>query len=493
MNNSKENEVTKEFVLTPYQQKAITSINKFLDTKNIELADRKEEKDSKYDHIFTLSGIAGSGKSSIIKMALEGRDSIVGGAISHSAKEVLEEAMGIKCFTIASLLGLQQTIDENGEIVFKPKARVNGGFKMPIEYSGIIIIDECSMIDKEIFDIINDMVKPEAKIIYMGDRSQLMPVQGNEDSVTFDYTQAILDKAVRYSGPIADLGNRIREEISLCDEEPDAGSKNMINDWMHEIGNDDRVSKMNDDGSGYIFLNNVNSILTISNKFYSGDDPDALRIIAYKNDSISKINKAVRQRLYDPNKEGTIPQFMPGELLISRGGYAEPVEQAGGQVKSISVINNGKSLTVDTVKETVHYDVDCYEITFKGNHIKHKSPIHVVRSHAMHQYNAKFAELKEIAKGDRFQWKYVYEYKDKFAWFDYGYTCSSHKSQGRTYQNAIVFEDDIFKVRKADIKNKLQSLYVSCTRAKQIVFIFNKNYRVDQSELPESVIKEFNL
>jgi len=492
MNKSKENEVEKEFVLTPYQQKAITSINEFLDTKNIALADRGEEEESKYDHIFTLSGIAGSGKSSIIKMALDGRDSIVGGAISHSAKEVLEEAMGIKCFTIASLLGLQQTIDEDGNIVFKPKARGSNGFKMPIEYSGIVIIDECSMIDKEIFDIINDMVKPEAKIIYMGDRSQLMPVQGNEDSVTFNHTQAILDKAVRYSGPIADLGNRIREEISLCDDEPDAGSKNMINDWMHEIGNDDRISKINDDGSGYIFLNNVNSILTISNKFYSGDDPDALRIIAYKNDSISKINKAVRQRLYDPNKEGTIPQFMPGELLISRGGYAESVE-ANGQVRSISVINNGKSLTVATIKEAVHYDVDCYEITFKGNQVKHKSPIHVVRSHAMHQYNAKFAELKETAKGDRFQWKYVYEYKDKFAWFDYGYTCSSHKSQGRTYENAIVFEDDIFKVRKADIKNKLQSLYVSCTRAKKIVFIFNKNYRVDQSELPESMIKEFNL
>lgn len=490
MNNSKENEVNKKFVLTPYQEKAINAINKFLDTKNKSIVDRNE--DDKYDHIFTLSGIAGSGKSSIIKMALEGRDSIVGGAISHSAKEVLEEAMGIKCFTIASLLGLQQTIDENGEIVFKPKARGANGFKMPIEYSGIVIIDECSMIDKEIFDIINNMVKPEAKIIYMGDRSQLMPVQGNEDSVTFKYTQAILEKAVRYSGPIADLGNRIRQEISLCDEEPDAGSKHMVNDWMHEIGNDDRVSKMNEDGSGYIFINNVDSILTISNKFYSGDDPDALRIIAYKNDSISRINKAVRQRLYDPNKKGTIPQFMPGELLISRGGYAEIVE-SNGQSRSISVINNGKSLTVDTIKEAVHHDVDCYEITFKGDQVKHKSPIHVVRSHAMHQYNAKFAELKQIAKGDRFQWKYVYEYKDKFAWFDYGYTCSSHKSQGRTYQNAIVFEEDIFKVKKADIKNKLQSLYVSCTRAKKIVFIYNKNYRVDQSELPESVIKKFNL
>ncbi len=39
----------------------------------------------------------------------------------------------------------------------------------------------------------------------------------------------------------------------------------------------------------------------------------------------------------------------------------------------------------------------------------------------------------------------------------------------------------------------LQSLYVACTRAKEIVFIYNKDYPVDNSELPEKIRKKYNL
>tara|TARA_R110000796_G_scaffold177590_4_gene294428 strand:+ start:975 stop:2510 length:1536 start_codon:yes stop_codon:yes gene_type:complete len=487
-------------VLTDEQQVAIDAIINFLDTPN-DVGDESSDIDQpkKYDNIFTLSGIAGAGKSTIIKAALKGRSGVVGAAISHSAKEVLEDAMDIDCFTIASLLGLQQKIDDEGGITFVPRPTGRAGYRLPIEYSDVIIIDECSMIDDDIFNIINNKIKPEAKVIYLGDKSQLAPVKGDKDSITFNYTQANLSNAVRYAGPIADLGIRIRDEIAKCEEDAESGgSPHLINDWMEELGHDERVSNVNEDGSGYIFINSAQAILNISGKLFNDDDPDSLRLIAYKNFSIAKINKAVRQRLYNTDGElKSIPQFMPGELLISNGGYAETVLDESNpdkpRSKKVPVISNGTSLIIKKVTGTDHKKVPSFAIEFNGMQ-KNKAPIHCVADgDGMDSYNAVSAMLKANAQEDKFQWKYVYDFKDQFAWFSYGYAISSHKSQGRTYNNVIIFEDDIFNVKKASIKNKLQSLYVACTRAKTRVFIFNKNKRIDNSGVPQDLRDEYGF
>jgi ATP-dependent exoDNAse (exonuclease V) alpha subunit len=46
------------------------------------------------------------------------------------------------------------------------------------EIYGILIIDECSMIDAELFDDINEAA-PTASIVYVGDPAQLPPTSGN--------------------------------------------------------------------------------------------------------------------------------------------------------------------------------------------------------------------------------------------------------------------------------------------------------------------------
>jgi ATP-dependent exoDNAse (exonuclease V) beta subunit len=57
----------------------------------------------------------------------------------------------------------------------------------------------------------------------------------------------------------------------------------------------------------------------------------------------------------------------------------------------------------------------------------------------------------------------------------------------------IVFEDDITSVTKNRIKNKLQSLYVACTRAKNRIYIYHKKYKVSQKELPDNIKQELGL
>lgn len=46
---------------------------------------------------------------------------------------------------------------------------------------------------------------------------------------------------------------------------------------------------------------------------------------------------------------------------------------------------------------------------------------------------------------------------------------------------------------KNSLKGKLQALYVACTRASRRVYIYNRNYSVDQSELPDEIRKELGI
>jgi len=66
-------------------------------------------------------------------------------------------------------------------------------------------------------------------------------------------------------------------------------------------------------------------------------------------------------------------------------------------------------------------------------------------------------------------------------------------SQGRTYRDVIVLEKDILDVSKIDVKVKLQSLYVACTRASRRIYIFNSKYKVDNSKLPNELRQELGI
>ncbi len=143
--------------LTPDQQIAVDAIKEFLITPD--------------DYIFTLSGVGGAGKTTCIREAIRGLANVVGATVSHSAKDVLGKSLkgSTLCYTLAQLLGMRQSIDEDGNINFTP-ARGNGRI-YPIDGADYIIIDECSMIDEETFRMIMGRKKPYAKVIFLGEQN----------------------------------------------------------------------------------------------------------------------------------------------------------------------------------------------------------------------------------------------------------------------------------------------------------------------------------
>lgn len=464
------------FKLTETQEEAINSIMEFLGSKG--------------EDIFTLAGIGGAGKTTVIKEALHGLNDVIGATVSHSAKGVLKESLGkiAECFTVAQLLGLKQSINEDGKITFVAKARYDRDgipFPLPIHGARYLIIDECSMIDDETFERIITMKPKECKVVFLGDPYQLPPIDGGKDSICFKHNKAELKTPMRYTGPIADLGLRIRREIDALNDDT-GGSRNFLNDWqVEELSQEMRTSEVNEDGSGYIFLNDISKVVEIaSNKFRESEDPNDIRLIAYRNKSIDQVNDVIRANTYNMTDDD-LSQFMPGELVISDGGFGDK-----GEIHNNEIFRVEEYKAIEGPKGIASYAM----LLDPQPVMKDNREILVLNwENGRHDYFDTLNLLKIKAQNDGRQWPNYYKFKEQWAWFSYAYCQSSHKSQGRTYEDVIVFENDIMSVKKNSLKAKLQAMYVACTRAKRRVYIYNNKYRVDQSGVPKNVREELGL
>jgi hypothetical protein len=471
-----------KLILTKDQQKIADEIQKFLD----------ESKES----IFTLEGIAGTGKTTMLRETVRGRSNVIACCVSHVAKSVLLNNMGdvASCMTVAQMLGLKMHITEEGEIEFIPK-KTNSLILLPVETADIIIIDEASMIDDETYTLVNIMKKNTCKIIYCGDPAQLPPISKKDktdaDSKAFNHTKAKLLKTLRYEGIISELGSRIRTEISKINHGK-AGTKHLINSWCTEQGYSSRTSIVDDNGNGVVFLDNINEVVEIAKSHFIKEDVNELRLIGYRRASIDILNSVLRGQLYaadygftveSEDDEVLLPQFIKGELIISDGGYKDLIH------------NNQTFKVVDFIKVIGPLEIPCLALLLDPMpSMREGQQILVVDNElGFEKYQRIANSLKKNAKSDGKQWPAYYNFTQQFCTFEHSLAINAHRCQGSTYNNVIIFENDIMSITKNSTKAKLQSLYVACTRAKKRVYIYNKKYKIDQSLLPKSLIEELKL
>ena len=179
--------------LTKSQQDALQKLEKFLQS------DRK---------IFVLAGYAGTGKSTIISEFFKNEEKGLVGFLGPTGRSVsVLSAKGIPAITIHhyqySLLG-----KEGEELIFALK-------KMPIRHCEVIVVDEASMVDKEIF---KDLLKFPHKIIFVGDPFQLPPI--GDDPHLFDHPDVILTEIIRQAeeSGIVRLATKIRNRETITPE-----------------------------------------------------------------------------------------------------------------------------------------------------------------------------------------------------------------------------------------------------------------------------------
>jgi exodeoxyribonuclease-5 len=439
-------------------EEQITAINKMTEF----LQDDDPNNDS-----FVLIGRGGTGKTTIVekvRYVLKGKVMILA-APSHAAKKVLEKrfSYNIDAFTIASLLGMKLNTRTGKFEIDEYKRREQG---IPIETADVVLIDECSMIDEYLFSQIMKYKSRTAKIIFLGDNAQLPPIR--EESSLFQ------DK----DSPVFDLRNRceLKERVRQSKQSPIVPLTDVFANNIEKGNRGDRIEKNplhtasrvtdynRETEEGVIFTNSYRqAIYNLALDFLkpeSESNPMFAKGIVYTNAVREDINNQVRSIVW---KDKAKHQFVIGEQVIAFDTFTAITGQP--------LIHNSDNFYVKKITKSVHQKgYKLLLLTVKNEHFEVTVPV-------MDRESARDFQIDVQDLFKRKKMREAYRLKDSVANIQYGYAITSHKSQGSTFTNVFVFEDDIMDVFKATDKTKNQSMYVATSRpTKKLVMYSKLNY-----------------
>jgi len=240
---------------------------------------------------FTLSGFAGTGKTTILKDIVKNLlGTVACTAPTHKAVRVVSNSIGVEGSTIQKLLGLRPNTDLANFDINRPQFDPLGNIY--IKNYKYIIVDECSMINKSIFNLlINESKKYNVKILFVGDPYQLPPV-GENYSKTFNVPNLFnLTEIVRQ-----ELDNPLIKLLQLARNDVKNRSDKLI------VYLNKRPEGYNEDTeSGFIVANNGHFTQLIDEKFSSAEferNIDFCRYTAFTNRSVLGTNNHIRTLLF---------------------------------------------------------------------------------------------------------------------------------------------------------------------------------------------------
>lgn len=395
-----------------------------------------------------LEGYAGVGKTYIAQCFSERfGESALFIAPTNKAVKVLEEKISdSECTTIHKAFGL---------IVKRGKLEFGSRRKYDATLHEVIFIDECSMIDAEIFKLITENVdKSKTTLVFLGDPAQIMPVEttfGKIAALSPIFTKLspkyTLTKIVRQAegNPIIELATLIR-------------TKGFdINDLQKFKGSDGiKVT------SGETAINRLPEFIK-SGGVYA----------AYRNADVDEANEYVHNSFYGAESR----EFVVGEMVVA----GAPIFNVHD--KNEIIANNGQEFIIEEITEVydhrLTYNKDNWDFSNGGNPLKdtklQKPKVWRIQTECgLLIYAKKGSEKPKYEKYlkylvDSKSWAEYYTFRELISDIRHSYAFTCHKLQGSTYDKIMINTHDILAAPVHEV-DKL--LYVALTRArKQAVFI----------------------
>lgn len=469
------------FSLNDQQKSALYELEKFIEDYGTEI---------------TLSGYAGTGKSTIIGIFSKwldhriGRGNIVYTAPTHRANVITKQNNpNANVYTLSALFGFTPDTDiamEQGsldlrELEFRSKNQVK------YEPGQLIIIDEASMVQDGLYEYIQKIVaKDGVSVIYVGDSAQLRPVKSDHISKVFTsdgVPQITLTKVERTGdNPILKEATRLRQGEGLSYQ-----------------------TDINDKGQGVLYTSddavideNLKQIVS-SEEFNA--DPLHFRVLTATNAAVSAYNSKIRSLRYGKFAK----PFVKGDIIM---GYSNKLRKPDGSYK---LVNSGDYVIQNITDTTVKFKTDKGDIEFKafklsirptGSTIMDDFQITVIDKNEPDSKLFEIVEYKDrlwrMAKEAK-QNKQISKYRDlvQMAFnidnelnitknlednqgrlkirkaIDYGYAQTVWKSQGSTYSKVLILSNEIdtfgYGRDVMQLRNELR--YVAVSRAKNFVII----------------------
>lgn len=408
-----------------------------------------------------LKGSAGVGKTFMtnelirrLKTTLYQYGAIYVNAPTHKALAVLktkiEEKPYIHFQTVHSSLQLRRQINYATGSTFYVKGPENKR-NPPYRSAQCVLLDECSMIGRDILDYINEY--PNLTFIFIGDDKQINPVNEADSPVFLQgYPTVELTEIIRQGAgnPIIDLSRNLNRIFS-------------------------KQSCLTEQG-GYFYENSRDTIIT---KLAEVNGSDDIKYLSWTNVDVDKVNHDVRIKIY-----GTPNKVELGESLIFASPFRDEFKN-NDEIKVETLEVKEKLMVVPTsdtiiqftdgmpeIKkvmkggiEVTSYDtaeVKCYLIN---------GTVEVLHESCEQLFKSICNKLKADCKNGYIKWPVYYWFFEQFANITYNHAITVHKSQGSTYKVAILNASNI-NLNK-NIPEKTRLFYTAVTRASGKVVLFN--------------------
>ena len=437
-----------------------------------------------------LVGPAGTGKTYLVKALILNSSmsySLIGlAAPTHKACRVLGESIhipSIKANTLQSDLGLRLNFDidkfDPANPPFDPKGKIKiGSYKL-------YIVDEASMINRGLCTFLENICKTnKCKLIYIGDSSQLPPVNELYSAAFKGIKTFSLKQIVRQGddNPVSYLLELLRYDI-----------EHKSYKFLEHIQR--FKSKFNDDFSkGYqvcspkefgevVYINFNDEQLT--------HNVDYAKVVAYTNPTVSSWNKFIRNSIIADSDKSVLTK---NDLIIS---YTTIVNQFNE-----CIIKNSEEYIIKDIVNSVDstYQIKGFMVRFQAIHGGEiTTPLFVVDhsdAYSIQKYvqisNSMIEAAKTARSGLKAQrWKDYYSFKESYLLLtnimkdartilygrglDYGFALTSHKSQGSTFDTALVDVNDIvfnkFGQPYTNVEEVNRRLYVACSRCRNKLYL----------------------
>jgi len=362
----------------------------------------------------TISGYAGSGKSTLVRFIVEAldvnEDDVCYCAFTGKAAEVLRKKGNKNTCTLHKLLY---------ESIPKP----NGGFirkkKTSIDYK-IIIVDEVSMASKTLIDL---LFTHDVYVICLGDPGQLPPIDKDEDNHLLDHPHIFLDEIMRQAqeSEIIQLTMKIRNSESI--------------DYYD--GKDVKIIPYSQLNTGVLQW---------------GD-----QILTATNAKRQAINNQMRQLLNYPDYP------VDGDKMICLRNYWEDFSNNGDPLinGTIGILQNSFQ-TWRQIPRFIKSNVKKFDILMGDLVISDMDDVYLMTE----------MDRQMIMSGIKCcDWKLSYQLgKLRPTYgeivpkeFTYAYAITCHKAQGSEWNKVLVLEESF----PFDKKEHIQWLYTACTRASE--------------------------
>ena len=377
---------------------------------------------------------------------------------------------GCVCRSIHSLRGLRITDTDDGQ-----QEAVEGGASTLNEYD-VVVVDECSMINLWLFRKIIEG-RGHAVILFVGDPAQLPPVEKNgnptELSPVFTRVQCVmrLTEIIRQAAdnPIIQLSIRIREWIEF-------GEKADAKDLMEVL------PPLSDLPVAAIVPGFPKQLVDwwLDQR---RDEPDSdVRIIAYTNKRVQMYNAAIHRALHGDT--GPLRFVIGQKVIVQDQCTADRIcDSEAGMYKQDRLITSDELQVLDSQDDPHPFypDIPANRLRLRDSRgATYRVWVASDEGAMQRRISACFArntqlkaealktpdreyrdDLRQRAKEALAEMRLL---KKSFAPLRHAYAITCHKSQGSTFDCALVDFSDLKTIKTAFEFNR--ALYVAVTRSR---------------------------